>query len=95
MYKRLCQNQSDGVHFECILLCRQDGPDPREQILSQARKYGSLRAKVVGIRARPGVSACLNAWLWLALVSADFILSQEPFEGAGHIEYREAGDAER
>ena len=50
---------------------------------------------MVGIRARPGVSACLIAGLGLALVSADFILSQEPFEGAGQFENREAGDAER
>ena len=76
-------------------LVPQDGPDPREQFLSQARKYGSLRANVVGIRVRPGVSACLNAWLGLALVSADLILSQEPFEGAGQFENREAGVAER
>ena len=39
-----------------------------------------------------GVSACLGEWLALDAVKNG---SHNPFTGAGHIEYREAGDAER
>jgi hypothetical protein len=92
VYKRLCQNQSDGVHFECILLCHQDGPDPQEQILSLERGNAEHKSKMERAGQDIGVSACLGAWL---APDAVYNGSQNPFAGAGHIEYREAGDAER
>ena len=73
-------------------MCRQDGPDPREHFLSQARGNAEHKSKMERAGQDIGVSACLGAWL---APDAVYIGSQNPFAGAGHLENRETGDAER
>ena len=95
MYKIYLQIGSIPTRSKCILLSSPKDHDARAFALSRARENGSLGSKVVGIPARPGVPACLYAVLCLAAVSASLFLSQKKFQGAGHVEKREAGDAER